>query len=388
MRPLQSKDTYHVGVLSIHPAPYRDTTFFSIYNRGKVNINVITLFNLDIGHSFWNLDKISYPNMLLTKYWGFPNKPCFHPQVFQLLKKHRYDVIIIPGYYHLTCWYAVIYCLLTSTPFILTLDTILNDNRDLVGSIRKVLVTRVLHRLLHTASAFWVPGKASRQYLCAQRIESNFIFEGCYNLDYTSISSQLLLQKDKGLRWREALRIDEDGFVFLMVANVTPNRRHDLLIESFSRVAAVYPNSYLLLAGQGTGNKTLMDLCNERMITNVIPIGPVAFGELPALFNMADVYVHSGCEPYSTAVAYAAIAGLPVVTTPRVGAGQDYVIEHETGFLVDSIDVTGFSDRMLLLAQDKETTKHFGQSIRKLACRFSSKWAANQFESAVETALK
>ena len=171
-----------------------------------------------------------------------------------------------------------------------------------------------------------------------------------------------------------------------MAANVIPKRRHDLLLKAFSLVVAECPNAYLLLAGDGADNETIARLSEEKGLKNICLAGPVSFDSLAPMYALADAYVHSGGEPYSTAVAYGAIAGLSIVTTAEVGAAGDYVIEDETGYLIDSKDVSGFADKMILLIRNRETTQRLGRNAGKLACRFTTERAAEQLEKAVAVA--
>lgn len=278
---------------------------------------------------------------------------------------------------------VVIYCLLTRTPFILSADKT-GHNPTPAFTIR--LASKVSRFIFRKSSAFWVPGKASRHYLCGQGIEDERIFEGCYNLDYSAIRDQVERWKGKRQETRRRYSVDEKGFVFLMVANVIPKRCHDLLLKSFSLVVAECPNAHLLLVGKGADNETIARLSEGKGLKNIRLSGPVSFDSLAPLYAAADAYVHSGGEPYSTAVAYAAIAGMPIVTTPEVGAASDYVIDGETGFLIDSEDVSGFADKLLLLTRDRETTRRLGRNAGKLACGFTSEWAADQLERAVAVA--
>jgi glycosyltransferase involved in cell wall biosynthesis len=189
------------------------------------------------------------------------------------------------------------------------------------------------------------------------------------------------------LKTRSRFSIDENGFVFLMVANVLACRRHDLLLESFSRVVAECPNSYLLLGGKGTDQEAIMRLSRGKQIKNIRAVGPVAFAALGPLFTASDAYVHSGGERYSASVEYAAIAGLPIITTPNVGAAKDYVIDGETGYIVSSEDVPGFAEKMIYLMQDRETAQRYGRKAQELASNFTVDWAAEQVEKAVTVAI-
>lgn len=383
MEPAESIKRPRVGIISIHPAPYREGTFAALQARGIVDITVITLFDLDLRHGLWDLEEIAYPNINLGKYYGKRGFWCFHPRIFSILRKARFDVILIPGYSYMTLVSVVIYCLLTRTPFILSAD---KTGHNPTPAFTTRLASKVLRFIFRKSSAFWVPGNVSRRYLCGQGIEDERIFEGCYTLDYLAIRDQVGRLKGKCPETRRRFSIDEQGFVFLMAANVIPKRRHNLLLKAFSLVVAECPNAYLLLVGDGADNATIVRLSEGKGLENIRLAGPVSFDSLAPMYTLADAYVHSGGEPYSTAVAYAAIAGLPIVTTPEVGAAGDYVIEGETGYLIDSGDVSEFADRMLLLARDRETTQRLGRNAGKLACRFTSGWAADQLERAVAVA--
>ena len=370
----------YVGILSHHPAPYRDSTYSTLVKRGVIDVLVLNIFQQDRGHSYWNLHQPTYPNINLNASQRILKYCLLHHMTFQYLRRNRFDVVVIPGYRNAPCVSSLIYCWLTRTPFIFSCDSIAGSQlRYGLAYLRNSLSQRILDR----ASAFWVPGEASRQHLCSQGFKNEHIFEGCYTLDYIFIRDEVERNKKHRSRTRRDLSINENGFVFLMVANVLSNRRHDLLLESFSQVVVACPNSYLLLVGKGADQKTIMHLSNGRQIRNVRTVGPAAFAELAPLFTASDAYVHSGSEPYSTAVQYAAIAGLPIVTTPNVGAAKDYVIDVETGYIAPSEDVSGFAERMLLLARDPKMAQSYGSKARELASKFTAEWAADQLEEAV-----
>ncbi|MBN2392187.1 MAG: glycosyltransferase family 4 protein [Anaerolineae bacterium] len=374
-----------VGIISIHPAPYRDATFAALHRRGVIDATIVTLFDSDRRHTFWDLETAAYRNIDLGKHYRLYGDSCFHPRILSVLRRERFDVILLPGYYYVTLWVVLIYCLLTRTPFIFSTDKI-GDRPS--SRIRKLLASRIAPWVLRTASGFWIPGKATRQYLHKQAIEDKRLFEGSYNLDYFAIRDQVERCRETRSNIRQDFSIDENAFLFLMMANVEPKRRHDLLLESFSRVLLECPDAHLLVVGKGTDRDTMARLTRGKEIKNVILSGPVPFGDLPALYAASDAYIHSGAEAYSTSVAYAAIAGLPIIASSEVGATHDYVVDGETGYAVGAKDVCGFAEKMKMLTQDRELAKSQGCRVAELSSRFTSDWAAEQFENAVALALE
>jgi len=374
-----------VGIISIHPAPYRDATFCALSKRRVVDPKVITLFELTPYHGFWDLEEQAYPNVLLRKCFGRLRPWCFHPGMLPLLNRERFDVVLVPSYSYATTLCVITYCRLTRTPFIFSGDKIRDRSpATMISSIGK----RVFESVLRSASAFYVPGKASRRYLSECGVAADRIFEGAYNLDYATIRKRVEEERESRLKFRQELSIDDEAFVFLMVANLLPNRRHDLLLKSFARVASQHPNAHLLLVGKGLDAATVANLSPETRAKNVHCVGPVAFDALPPLYAASDAYVHSGGEPYSTAISYGAIAGLPIVTTPDVGAASDYLVEGQTGYVVDSEKVAGFAEKISLLAGDRELAKSQGLAAAQIASRLSPEWAAEQLEQAVAAASR
>ena len=70
MDPAKPVTRPRVGIISIHPAPYRNGTFAALQTRGVVDVTVITLFDLDPGHGYWDLEESTYPNTNLGKCYG------------------------------------------------------------------------------------------------------------------------------------------------------------------------------------------------------------------------------------------------------------------------------------------------------------------------------
>jgi len=374
-----------VGVISIHPAPYRDPIFAALHERGVVEVIVVTLFDHDPGHAFRGNEKTNYPQIRLSKCYGQFRFWCFHPGLISALREARFDAIIVPGYAYLTLLSVIIYCRLTGTPYVLSGDKIRDSSTPALGGALAGRVSRFLWRM---AAACWVPGKASRSHLCSLDVDDRSIFEGCYTLDYGALRTHLESWNKRRRETRHGLSMDAQGFVFLMVANVIPGRRHDILLKAFSRVVEECPDTYLLLVGKGADDETMARLIEGGASDHIRLAGPVPFDALPSFYAAADAYVHSGGEPYSTAVAYGAIAGKPIITTPEVGAASDYVIDGETGFLVDPEDVSGLAEKMLGLASDRENALRLGRNAGQLARDFTPEWAADQLEQAIAVATK
>lgn len=373
-----------VGIISIHPAPYRDATFVALHLRGVLHSKVINLFDLDQRHTFWNLDKSDYPDTVVIKNKGVLRRYRCSLGVLSILARERFDVIVIPGFHYVSLWIALAYCCLSRTPIIFSLDKT-RENR--IFGVKRLLASKIAPRILRRFSAFWVPGRATRRYLTTLGISSERIFCGSYNLDTAVIQDRVTSFGFKGTKIHSKYSIPENAFVFIMVANVSPKRRYDVLLEAFYRVETECPNAYLLIVGKGAEKQNLGHLKAGSLPNNLRLVGPVPFNDLAALYVAANAYVHTGTESYSTSISYAAIVGIPIIASSEVGATQDWLIDGETGYSSGSEDINGFSEKMILLVKNPKDAERLGENAARLARRYTPDWAAKELETAVEYVL-
>jgi glycosyltransferase involved in cell wall biosynthesis len=371
-----------VGVLSMHPAPYRDPTYAEVSRRGRIRLQVLTLSESDGGHPFWDLEKPNYPNTFLGRGYRIGRGQCIHPGLIRLLHDFHFDAVVISSL-SATMRLAMLFCWLNGVPYVYSSDGVFNERLHPVGRIVRSFRDRLV---ASRAGAVFVPGRAARVYVESLGVPAARVFEGCYQLDTNRIHNAV----EETRMWRDRLRaelgIGQSCFVFLMVANMIPARHHQFLLNAFHVVRA-HSDSYLVLIGEGPERQSLEEICQTSHYENVRIAGGVSYKDLPEWYAACDAYVHSGYEPYSTAVAYAATAGLPIVSSNAVGAAQDYVVDGVTGYLCDPLDVDALAENMLRLAQDPNLAKRMGQQAQKMALARNTTWAAEQLEQAVMTAI-
>lgn len=123
-------------------------------------------------------------------------------------------------------------------------------------------------------------------------------------------------------------------------------------IRAFARIQAEFPEAELVVAGDGSERGALERLVAELKLRQVQFLGRVAPGEMPALYDAADLYLNSpdiDNMPSSILEAYA--AGLPVVTTNA--GGIPYLVRHEeTGLMVATGDDEALATQALRLLRD------------------------------------
>lgn len=129
-------------------------------------------------------------------------------------------------------------------------------------------------------------------------------------------------------------RVRQGGCRFLFSGSLIPRKGVELLATAFSRLALRRPDARLTLLGEGALRRQL-----ERTLANCRPqvdfLGFRQWADLPAIYHSADILcAPSRHDGWGMIVPEGLAAGLPVISTDRMGAALDLIRPRENGWLV------------------------------------------------------
>ena len=349
----------NLAFVSAHPAPYRDPFLRRLAACKAIDTKIFSLFSDDNDHAFWNLEEHGYPSELIGKrseHWF---------RLFLRLVRRvifgGFDFIVWPGFHRPCTKAAMFVCALLGKRYGFCADSIVQPSRGgFAMAIKRFVVGR--------AAMIFVPGKASRDFFVKEfNYPEERICLGQYALEGRVIEENVLrLRKDRKSELRKKYGIGENDIVFLMVANMTPTRHYPITAEAFMRFAERHPNSLFVMVGAGPELEKMQAMASRSTSLKVIP--GVSFSEMQELYAVADVYVHGGCEPASTALVIGAISHLPLISSPAVGCSSDVVMLGQTGVLVaDYLSVKNWEDGFRSLMEQRERWHEYGEVARKLS---------------------
>ena len=154
--------------------------------------------------------------------------------------------------------------------------------------------------------------------------------------------------------------------VILFVGRFDHTKGIRYLIEAFSMLINKIPDAKLILVGKGPLKKSLqMSVNNSALKKSVIFYGAASNKELPQIYASSNVVVlPSLIEGFGIVLLEAMATAKPCVAA-KVGGTEDAIEDGVSGFFVPPADSKALFEKLLMLLEDKELSKKFGNASRK-----------------------
>jgi glycosyltransferase involved in cell wall biosynthesis len=170
---------------------------------------------------------------------------------------------------------------------------------------------------------------------------------------------------DPGLPLAEAGLGPEDQGI-AVVASLTPEKGHDVLVQAAARVLPRFPRARFLIMGQGPQRESI-----ERQIGQLgVGEGVRLLGlrrDLPRILPACQVHVlpsHPYRETLPISTMEGMACGLATINTD-VGSVRDLVVDGETGLIVPPGDPEALAAAMMQLLGDDGLRKRMGRQARR-----------------------
>ena len=164
------------------------------------------------------------------------------------------------------------------------------------------------------------------------------------------------------------------------VANLRPEKAHDVLIDAFASLSTIHPDVELVIVGTGTRDAELRALATQRGVA-----ARVQFlghrDDVAEILAGSDIFVlPSRTEAFPNSVMEAMAAGLPVIAT-AVGGVPELIQDGVNGVLIPPDNRAALIDALRNLVDSPARAAAFGHSARDtIASRFSFTRMVTSFE--------
>jgi glycosyltransferase involved in cell wall biosynthesis len=177
---------------------------------------------------------------------------------------------------------------------------------------------------------------------------------------------------------------------FVSVGRLVEEKGMEECLLAFAKLGQALGDAELTIVGEGPDRERLRALTDSLGITSRVTFaGALTPAAVAELLSGSDIYVqHSHREGFGVALAEAASAGLPVVSTD-VGGIPDQVVANETGFLIDVGDVAGMARAMARLGTDPALRAQLGTAgRRRMVEKFDTRSQTGKLEAVLLSVLK
>lgn len=168
---------------------------------------------------------------------------------------------------------------------------------------------------------------------------------------------------------RRELGLPLDSFIVLFTGNLVPRKGIDVLLKAFEKSSHAYPNSMLLILGDGYDREKLTKLAQELGVANQVQFaGFRMLPEMPLWYRACDVFVMpSWAEGLSLSILEAMAAAKPVITSfPTVGK-HDAVEPGKSGWLTKYGEVDELAAVLEESMNQPQLTNRMGKKARQAA---------------------
>jgi glycosyltransferase involved in cell wall biosynthesis len=177
-------------------------------------------------------------------------------------------------------------------------------------------------------------------------------------------------------RFDQKFGIQEDDRIMLIVARLDPQKGHDRAIKAFARVARKFPNSKLIIIGNGSfsGSKQGIGLSKAEILLNqlrklvgtlglegnVVFTGHLTHSELQAAYQRCELTIlPSILEGFGLVVIESWIYKKPTLVSYEAGISE-LIKNGENGLLFSPDDLGGLAKKISALLSDQDLARSLG----------------------------
>ncbi len=374
---------YRLACLSTHPIQYQSPLFRLLATRPELDFKVFFLSDLSVRGARdpgfgvnvkWDVPLLEgYDHEFLPSFGARDRLSFWRPLAAHLFpdRTREFDALWVHGYAHHALLMAILMAHSRGIKVLLRGDSQLAG--DPVDPLRRSLKRALIPRLFAMIDGFLTIGIRNRDYYLSYGVAPERIFMMPYAVDNAYFSARAAEAHPARENFRAALGLAPGRPVILYASKLQAHKRPRDLLEAHARLAPeMNPAPYLLFVGDGSERFALEARARELGAESIRFAGFRNQSELPAFYDLADVFVlPSGREPWGLVLNEVMNAARPVIVSDRVGAAPDLIEDGVNGFVYPVGDVDALSDRLARVLRDSERAAAMGRASLERVARYN-----------------
>jgi len=163
--------------------------------------------------------------------------------------------------------------------------------------------------------------------------------------------------------------LDVENKQIIMLARLMPQKRIDLMIESWTLVANRFPDWKVKVLGDGLEKENLKNLINEKGIGDSFILDGAVKDVREKLYRSDVLCLTSEYEGFGIVLIEAMNMGVPVMAMEYVGV-HDIIEDGVDGYVVKFGDVKEYADKLALLMSSSDERKRLAKNAYKSVRKF------------------
>jgi len=340
---------WNIAFISVVPSPYQRALFQSLAQREEARIRIFYL-EASAPDSPWPEKPLASYEEIIPGSWFALGSARFHFN-WPLPDLRQFDTVVLNIPVNAITAQWLMRCgLRAQQPWIFWGERL----RERTGSFSKTLHDRLIKPLHRAAAIVGVGSRAMADY--QRRFPEPMHFSIPYHCDL-----RLFLGAPRPAR-------DTGEIVFLFCGQMIARKGVDILIAAFEQIAAENVYAKLLLVGREAELPPIMSKVSPEIRERVHYAGFQPPEELPRFFAQSDVFVlPSRYEGWGVVVNQALGAGLPIICSDAVGAGNDLVMEENNGLKFKTGSITALTEKMRRFVTEPTLSAKLGAVSKHMA---------------------
>lgn len=188
-----------------------------------------------------------------------------------------------------------------------------------------------------------------------------------------------IVSKKEQLEIRKKFNLKKDQKIILCVGELLPNKNQKIAIQAMEKIVKKYPETQLLIAGNGPEKENLEKLIRSlKLEKNIKMLGYVT--NLQEYQKIADIAVScSKREGLPLNIVEAMLSGTPVVASLNRGH-RELIHNGENGFIVDVDDDKKMAEKILKLFENKNLFNQIKEKAEEYVKLYTFKNVKNELK--------
>lgn len=288
-------------------------------------------------------------NCLGSKQWCSWWKQPIATNIYQVLKKGKFDVVWVHGWSWLCSLQVIIAAEQLGIPIFMRGESsgIEEPRNPVKANIKRFFLSWLFQKV----EAFLYIGTHNRRFYEGYGISPDRLFFVPYAIDNNFFQQKALQARAKREALREALNLSVGRPIILFAAKLTDVKRPKDLLAAYKLLSpdgVQEPEPYLLFVGDGILRSELEEKAQQTGWSSIRFLGFRNQSEIPAIYDLCDLFVlPSGFEPWGLAINEVMNAGKALVVSDRVGCAVDLIRDRENGRIFPTGDIEGLKESLM-----------------------------------------